>query len=102
MRESMDKNRIKGASTGRAGNVPRSPYPSNGAKRRFGDCARKAAELTPGDLPCVAAATESARGGLTAEQKSAESVIGHVVGEAREALQCRKAEATDRPSRNGG
>jgi integrase len=26
----------------------------NGAKRRFGDCARKAAELTPGDLLCVA------------------------------------------------
>ena len=28
------------------------------AKRRFGDCARKAAELTPGDLLCVASATE--------------------------------------------
>jgi RNA-directed DNA polymerase len=28
MRESMDKNRMQGASTGRAGNVPRSPYPS--------------------------------------------------------------------------
>src|SRR5712671_4571319 len=27
-RESMDKNRIQGASVGRAGNVPRSPYPS--------------------------------------------------------------------------
>jgi hypothetical protein len=50
----------------------------------------------------LAAATESARGGLTAEQKSAEGVIGHVVGKASEALQCRKAEATDRPSRNGG
>ena len=41
-------------------------------------------------------------GGLTAEQKSAEGVVGHVVGKASEALQCRKAEATDRPSRNGG
>src|SRR6266567_626818 len=30
-----------------------------GAKRRFGDCARKAAELTPGDLLCVAPATEA-------------------------------------------
>jgi hypothetical protein len=29
-----------------------------GAKRRFGDCARKAAELTPGDLLRVAWATE--------------------------------------------
>src|SRR6202035_2984749 len=30
------------------------------AKRRPGDCARKAAEVTPGDLLCVAAATEYA------------------------------------------
>ena len=29
-----------------------------GAKRRFGDCARKAVELTPGDLLGVASATE--------------------------------------------
>jgi len=29
------------------------------AKRRSGDCARKAAELTPGDLLCVASATEA-------------------------------------------
>jgi hypothetical protein len=39
-----------------------------GAKRRFGGCARKAAELTPGDLLCVAAATEELPEGiLTAE-----------------------------------
>ena len=31
-----------------------------GAKRRFGDCAQKAAELTPGDLFRVASATEAA------------------------------------------
>ena len=30
-----------------------------GAKRRFGDCAQKAAELTPGDLFRVATATEA-------------------------------------------
>jgi len=30
-----------------------------GAKRRSGDCAWKAAELTPGDLLCVALATEA-------------------------------------------
>jgi hypothetical protein len=29
-----------------------------GAKRRFGDCAQKAAEVTPGDLFRVASATE--------------------------------------------
>lgn len=31
-----------------------------GAKRRFGDCARKVTELTPGDLLRVASATEVA------------------------------------------
>jgi len=31
-----------------------------GAERRFGDCAQKAAELTPGDLLCVASATGGA------------------------------------------
>ena len=30
-----------------------------GAKRRFGDCAQKAAEITPGDLLRVASATEA-------------------------------------------
>jgi len=30
-----------------------------GAKRRSGDCAWKAAELTPGGLRCVASATEA-------------------------------------------
>src|SRR5258708_2376062 len=56
--EAMNKNRILGASTGRAGNLLRSPISIKGAKRRFGDCARKAAELTPGDLLRVASATE--------------------------------------------
>jgi hypothetical protein len=48
------------------------------AERRSGDCARKAAELTSGDLP----------GG----QKSAEGIVVHVVGKASEALQGRKVE----------
>ena len=39
------------------------------------------------------------KGGLTAEQKSAEGILGHDVGKASEALQCRKAESMDRPSR---
>ena len=39
------------------------------------------------------------KGGLTAEQKSAEGVLGHVVGKASEALRRRKVEATDRLSR---
>ena len=39
------------------------------------------------------------RGMLTAGQKSAEGVLGHVVGKASEALRRRKVEATDRLSR---
>jgi len=39
------------------------------------------------------------QGGLTAGQKSAEGIVGHVVGKASEALRCRKAESTDRPRR---
>ena len=58
--ELMDKNRIQGASVGRAGNVLRSPYIKD-ARRRSGNCARKAAELTPGDLLCVASATGARR-----------------------------------------
>ena len=61
-----------------------------GAKRRSGDCARKAVELTPGDLPRVRNGLRLSKGGLTAGQKSAEGILGHDVGEASEAL--RKAE----------
>jgi hypothetical protein len=39
------------------------------------------------------------KGNLTAGQKSAEGILGHAVGKASEALQRRKAESTDRPSR---
>ena len=39
------------------------------------------------------------KGNLTAGQKSAEGVVDHVVGKASEALQYRKVESTDRPSR---
>jgi Domain of unknown function (DUF5615) len=47
-------------SVGRAGDLLRSPYSIKDAKRRSGDCARKVTELTPGDLSCVASATERA------------------------------------------
>src|SRR5712691_12838122 len=69
------------------------------AKRRSGGCAWKAAELTPGDLSCVREGLRLSRGNLTAGQKSAEGVLGYVVGEASEALRNRKVETTDRPSR---
>jgi hypothetical protein len=69
------------------------------AKRRSGDCARKAAEITPGDLSCVRNGLRLSRGSLTAGQKSAEGIVGHVVGKVSEALRNRKVESTDRPSR---
>ena len=57
--ESMDKNRIQGAASDERATY-REVLFHQGAKRRFGDCARKAAEITPGDLLCVASATEAA------------------------------------------
>ena len=104
MCESMDKNRIQGASVGRAGNLPQSPWLRSrhcfaaisikDAKRRFGGCAQKATELTSGDLLCVASATETAERWFAAGQKSAEGILGYAVGKASEALQCPKTEST--------
>ena len=63
------------------------------AKRRFGNCARKATELTPGGLRRVPSSElGKPRGDPTAAQKSAEGIVGQAVGKASEALQCRKAE----------
>jgi hypothetical protein len=45
-----------------------------GAKRRFGDCARKVTELTPGDLFRVASATEVV---VRRPDRGAEVSIGH-------------------------
>src|SRR5208282_2367739 len=63
------------------------------AKRRFGNCARKATELTPGGLLRVPISElRASQGVLTAEQESAEGILGQAVGKASEALQSRKAE----------
>ena len=56
------------------------------AERRSGDCARKAAELTSGDLLCVAQATERAERHADRGQKSAEGIVDPGVGKASEAL----------------
>ena len=42
------------------------------------------------------------KGGLTAEQKSAEGILGHDVGKASEALRKPKGGVMDRPSRERG
>jgi hypothetical protein len=92
MCESMDKNRIQGASAGRAGNVPRSSYPSRARSVDPAAVHRRRLNL-PQEICAVSRRRlRPSRGGLTAAQKSAEGVVGHDVGKAREALQCRKAE----------
>ena len=54
-----------------------------GAKRRFGDGAQKVTELTPGDLLCVASATEAAE---RQPDRRAEVSIGHSIRIAEKAL----------------
>ena len=72
--------------------LAKSIFIKNG-KRRSGDCAWKAAGITPGDLSCVAATRlREPRGDLTAGQKSAEGIVGYDVGRASEALKNRKVE----------
>ena len=79
--------------------IAKSIFIKNG-KRRSGDCARKAAGITPGDLSCVAAMRlREPKGDRSAGQKSAEGIVGHDVGKASEALRNRKVESTDRPIR---
>jgi len=63
----------------------------------------KAIELTWGDLSRVPeTGLGKPQGDLTARQKSAEGVVVPAVGKASEALQSRKAEQTDWPSRERG
>src|SRR6266480_1179633 len=95
----MDKNRVQGASVGRAGHLPRSPYPS---RRRSVDPAMvhgRRLNLPQEICPVSLRRLRMPGGGLTAGQKSAEGIVGHVVGKASEALRRRKVEPTDRPSR---
>src|SRR6201987_368170 len=91
--EPMDKNRIRGASVGRAGNLSRSPYPSTARSvdpavvhRRRLSLPREICRVSP------LRRLRRPRGRLTAGQKSAEGKVGQAVGKASEALQGRKAE----------
>jgi hypothetical protein len=91
--EPMDKNRIRGASAGRAGNVSRSPYPSTARSVDPAVVHRRRLSL-PREICPVSPLRRlrRPRGRLTAGQKSAEGVVGQAVGKASEALQGRKAE----------
>jgi hypothetical protein len=98
----MDKNRIKGVSVGRAGNLPRSPYPSK--MRSVDPAAAHGRRLSLPQEICSESLwrLRLSKGDLTAEQKSAEGILGHDVGKASEALRKPKGGATDRPSRERG
>jgi hypothetical protein len=92
MCESMDKNRIQGASAGRAGNLSRSPYPSK--VRSVDPATVHGRRLNLLQEICFVSPRRlrPSKDGLTAEQKSAEGVLDRDVGEASEALRSRKAE----------
>jgi hypothetical protein len=71
-----------------------------GAGCKSGGCASKAVELITGGLLHVPeSGLRMEQSILTVRQKSAAGIVCHVVGEAIEALQSRKAESTARPSR---
>ncbi len=99
---SMDKNRIQGVSTGRAGNLPRSPFPSK--VRSVDPAAVHGRRLSlPQEICSVSLRRlRLLRGSLTAGQKSAEGIVDQVVGKASEALRMPKGGAMDRPSRKRG
>ena len=102
MCESMDKNRIQGVSAGRAGYLPRSPYPSRVRSVDSAAVHRRRLSL-PQEICFVSfRRLRLSEGSLTAGQKSAEGIVGHDVGKASEALQMPKGGAMDRPSRERG
>jgi len=92
MCESMDKNRILGASAGRAGHLPRSSYPSRVRSVDSAIVHRRRLSLPQEICSVSLRRLRLPKGGLTAEQKSAEGILGHDVGNASEALRSRKVE----------
>jgi hypothetical protein len=102
MYESMDKNRILGASAGRAGNLPRSSYPSRVQSVDPATVYRRRLSL-PQEICFVSPRRlRLSRGSLTAEQKSAEGIVGHDVGKVSEALRNRKGSQRIGRAGNGG
>ena len=96
----MNKNRIRGIRHRASWQLTTKPISIKDAGCKFGGGARKAVELTSGDLPfAVESRLRVERSVLTGRQKSAEGIVSHVVGRASEALKNRKVETTDRPNR---
>src|ERR1700724_3100516 len=91
--EPMNKNRIRGVSAGRAGNVSRSPYPSTTRSVDPAVVHRRRLSL-PREICPVSPQRRLRRpeGRLTAGQKPPEGELGQAAGRASEALHSRKAE----------
>jgi hypothetical protein len=92
-RDLTNRNRISGILGWTSGRLTAKSRSINGQGCRSGRCAGKAIELTWGGL-CHVPISElrASQGALTVVQKSADGIVGQAVGEASEALQCRKAE----------
>jgi hypothetical protein len=89
----MDKNRIRGLRHRTSGQLIAKSSTIKGAGGKFGGCALKAVTLITGGLLHVPeSGLRWERSSLTVQQKSAAGKVVHVVGEAIEALRCRKAE----------
>jgi len=80
----MNKNRIRGLRWRASEQEIAKPISIKGAGCKFGGCARKAVELTSGDLPFVVKSRlRTERLILTGRQKSAEGVVVTQVTKAR-------------------
>ena len=79
--EPMDKNRIGGLRRWARGPMTSKPVSIKSAGGKFGGCASKANDLTPGGLAGVPESERRAsRGVLTAGQKSAEGIVRECPG----------------------
>ena len=98
----MDKNRIQGASVGQAGDLPQSPYPSRmrsvDPATVYGRRLKLLQEICSVSLRRLSVP----QGILTAGQKSAEGVVGRVVGKASEALRTERWRQQIGRAGNGG
>lgn len=86
MYESMNKNRMRGNRCRTSWQTTTKSTSIKGAGCRFGDCVRKAVELTSGDLRLVSdSRLRVEQPILTGPQKSAEGIVGAEAPKARTA-----------------
>src|ERR1022692_728349 len=98
----MDKNRIGGVRAGRAGDLPRSPYPSRVQSVDSATVHGKRLCLPQEICSVSLRRLRLSKGGLTAGQKSAEGILGRDVGKSSEALRMPKGGARIGQAGNDG